>query len=444
MRERTTWSRDQIKQAAQNKKADPYLMNQDHVGQQPPADKYVTGDPSTFAEDVHPSKDTWEAEYANGQVKRDEIGMPEFRKDTFNHPEKTAADKALLVKKANLCIRVAAMMLGKKATEQAVEDQSVSLMHMPNTELVETFNRLAGDDDQKAEGQGQEQDQQKQALDQQQAGMQQQSAAYQQAQAQCKQAIQAGDDEGVKQAIQAMIQAQMQQPPQAPVGVGTATVTAEPQQQAPVGVGTATVTASMVEKIVQAAVKKALDQQALQQQAQQQAPVALQEQQALQQQALQQQALQQQALQQQALQQQAQQQPGQQAPVAVGTADDLMLDDMLMDAPPDGMSEMDIEMDAPSMDMSDAGLGPEDEVLKTLFANEESEQAEQGQTQQEQAAQQKQAGMSRTAANRTVGTRPSGGVSRVGGGAAGGRGSDTDKLSSLWASAPDVKDAFNM
>lgn len=392
MRERTTWNNDAIKQAAVAKRADPYLMNQDHVSQQPPADKYVTGDPSTFAEDIHPAKDTWEAEYANGQVKRDEIGMPEMRKDTFNHPEKTAADKALLLKKANIAIRVASMMLGKNATEQAVEDQSVSLMHMPDAELVNTFNRLAGDEPMQQEAIQQQQAGQPQ---EQQAQMQQQSA-YQQAMDQCKAAIQAGDEQQVKQAIEAMVQAQMQQQ-----GYGVAQQQAPMQQQG--------FTNAQVEQMVQASVKKALQEQAQQApqqqqaQGQQQAPTAVQQQQAIE-------------------------------------SDDALLDNMLMDAP-GGMSEMDIEMDAPSMDVGDQPLGPEDEVLKTLFANDE---AEQGQEEQEQAQQQKQAGMSRTASTRTVGTRPSGGVSRVGGGAPAGRGGESDKLSSLWASAPDVKDAFGM
>ena len=423
MRERTTWNRDQIaKQAAVGKKADPYLMNQDHVKQQPPADKYVTGDPSTFAEDVHPSKDTWEAEYSGGQVKRDEIGMPEMRKDTFNHPEKTAADKGLLIKKANLTIRVASMMLGKKATEQAIEDQAVSLMHLPDAELVETFNRLAGDDEEKeAEGQEQGQQQQKQAE-------QQMQSAYQAAEEQCKAALQAGDEQGVKQAIEQMVQAQMQQQAQqqqAPVA----------QQQAPVG--QQQMAPAALQQMIQASVRRALQQQVgqgqpQQQVGQQQAPVS-------QQQQVGQGQPQQQVSQQAPMQQQAQ--PQQQMSQQQQVSDDMLLDDMLMDEAPGGLAEMDIEMDAPSMDVGDAGLGPEDEVLKTLFANDEG-QAEEGQEQQAQ-QQQKQAGV-RTASTRTVGTRPSGGVSRVGGGAPAGRGSDADKLSSLWASAPDVKDAFNM
>lgn len=407
MRERTTWNRDLIKQAASAKRADPYLMNQDHVNKQPPADKYVTGDPSTFAEDIHPSKDTWEVEYQNGQVKRNEIGMPEMRKDTFNHPEKTAS-KDVLLKKANLCIRLAQMMLnqgGKTASDQAIEDQSVALMHLPDNELVDTFNRLAGEEEESKEAEGQEQ--------QKQAEQQMQSQQMQQAMDQCKAALAAGDQQGFQAALQQMVQAQMQQQ-------------AQPQQQAPMAQGQQT-----VEQIVQAAVKRAMEQ--VQAQPQQQAPQAQQQPQAPQ---AQQQAPAVQAQQPQAPQ--AQQQP--QEPVA----DDALLDEMLMEpGDPGGMSEMDIELEAPNMDVGDVGLGPEDEVLKTLFANDDEGGGEQ--EQQGQGEQQKQAGMSRTASTRTVGTRPSGGVSKVGGGAPAGRGgAEADKLAGLWSSAPSVKDAFGM
>ncbi len=106
---------------------------------------------------------------------------------------------------------------------------------------------------------------------------------------------------------------------------------------------------------------------------------------------------------------------------------------------PNGISEMDIEMDTPGMDVSDNPLAPEDEVLKSLFAaDEEPEQQE-----PEQQQGQKQ-GSVRTAsvASRTLGTRPTQGVSRVGGGAAPERGGEIGQLSSMWSSAPDVRKAF--
>jgi hypothetical protein len=111
MRERTTWNRDQVT-AAMTRTADPYAMNQDHLQQQPKADKYLTGDPSTFAEDIT-EPNTWDREYAGGTTERNEIGLPAFRGETFNHAEKSAStmDEATLVKKADLCSTVARMIL---------------------------------------------------------------------------------------------------------------------------------------------------------------------------------------------------------------------------------------------------------------------------------------------------------------------------------------------
>lgn len=124
-------------------------------------------------------------------------------------------------------------------------------------------------------------------------------------------------------------------------------------------------------------------------------------------------------------------------------ADDALLDEMLMTDPgdPGALSEAEIELDPASMDVGDVSFGPEDEVLKTLFANDDGGEPAQEQQEQGQGKQ----GMTRTASARTVGTRPSGGVSRVGGGAPAGRtSSEPERLASLWASAPDVKDAFGM
>ena len=86
MRVRTTWNEEAIaKRASMGKQADPYLMNQDHVKVQPKVDAYANGDPSSWAEDVN-EENRWEAEYSGGQTSRNEIGMPELRKETFNHP----------------------------------------------------------------------------------------------------------------------------------------------------------------------------------------------------------------------------------------------------------------------------------------------------------------------------------------------------------------------
>lgn len=453
MRARTTWNREQIKQAAAGKSAeDPRAMNQDHFSQQPKADAYVNGDPSSWAEDVH-KPNTWDVEYSGGATKRDEIGMPEKRPETYTHPEKTAAmEEKRMAKKAEFTCKLAKLMLGSGATEAAVEDQAVALMHMPDEALITTYNTLSeklADQSQFPGGQFPTAEQQQQAAQQQIAQLQQQA----------QQALQAGDFEQAKQALeQCMAQQQKQQgggqqqvmagqkkadgtaaPAVAPAASAPAAAPAPTSAPAPAVSAPAPAAAPDINAIVQAAVTAALKQagvhRADDQQGQQQGQGQGQQQQASQQ-----------GQQDQAMQQQAQQQAQMQQ-----QADDALLDELMMGPGMGGMSESDIELEAPPMDTGEVVLGPEDDVLKTLFANEETQAAEQAQqAQQGQGDQgQKQAGMGRTASTRTVGTRPTGGVSKVGG-ASGPSGQpvrgggEIDKLAALWPSAPDVRGAFNM
>jgi hypothetical protein len=407
------------------RRADPYMMNQDHVSQQPSADKYLTGDSSSFAEDVT-TPSTWEKEYANGYTKRNEIGMPEMRPETYTHAEKTAGlDHETLLKKSNLCITVARRMLkGRKfssteALETAVEDQAVALMHMPNADLVQTAARLVNDEEQTPAQQTQQAQAQAPAQQTQQAGMSQQ-AVEQMVQALVQQALAA---QGQRGKLANDSQQGQQQTQQANQGQGQ-----QQTQQANQGQG-------------QQQTQQANQGQQGQQQTQQANKGQGQWGQQQMQQANQGQGQQQT---QQANQGQGQQQT--QQAMETMQSDDMLLDEMLMG--PDGgdmgvpMAEMDVELEAPSMDVGEIPLAHEDEVLKTLFANDESEQAEQAQAPAEQ--HQKTAGMVRTASARTLGTRPSGGVSKVGGAPSGRSGGDVDKLAALWPSAPDVRDAFNM
>lgn len=447
-RERTTWDSNEIKRvAAMPKQADPYLMNQDHVSQNPRADKYMNGTPSSWAEDVH-SPNEWESEYANGQTKRNEIGEPDFRGETFNHPEKTASN-ALLVKKADLTVKISRLMM-PKAAEAVVEDQAVALMSLPDSDLIETFHRLAQDQEgqeqappaqQQAAQQGEEEEQAPPAQEQQQAGMQQQSAAYQQAAQQCMQAMQQGDQQKMQSAMQQMVQEAMKQQqggqadaPGGQFGKNSPVASIKKSQQDQ-GQGQG---------------QQQQQQQAAQVQQDQQQQAGMQDQAGMQQQALQQQieALQQQMQQmQQAGQQQA---PTQQEPMLAH--DDMLLDEML--APGGGGSDMsgmgdmaDIELEPSPMDVGEVGLGPEDDVLKTLFANQETQDAQQAQQIQEGQGQQVQASVLRSSATRTVGTRPTVGVSKVGGSSAPSMkvaSNDIDKLSNLWSSAPDVREHFGL
>ena len=402
MRERSTWNRTQImKSAAISKKADPYTMNQDHP--QPAADKYVTGDPSTFAEDVY-TPNTWESEYSGDAVKRNDIGMPEMRSDTFNHSEKTASD--LLLKKADLAIATARLMLAGKrtASESVVEDQAVALMSVPDRELIASYRRLAGDDD--AQDDADDEEQQKQAQDQ--------DDDQSQDQEQKKQAQDQDDD-----------QAQDQGQQQKQARRRASWKKAQQDQMA-----------EQIQQMIQSGdLQQAQEQlqqlQQLQQQGQQQ-----QGQQQLQQQGQGQQPQQRgQGQPQQRAQGQQPQQQGQGQPQQQQQSDEQVLDQML--AQDDQIiDDGGIQMDQSQMDVGMDDLGPEDEVLRTLFAQDDDQQAQdQDQVQQKQA---------RTASTRTVGTRPTAGVSKIGGTGGSTGGTVIDNLSSLWQSAPDVRDAFGI
>src|SRR6478736_173830 len=210
MRERTTWNREKI---AQNVRIaeDPRAMNQDHLSQQPAADKYEIGGPSDFAEDVHPSNTTWKAEYSGGEVKRNEIGMPELRGDTFNHAEKTAAEQQeeaaaedeVLEKKASLCIKLAKRCLSKKASESMIEDQALAFMHMPDAALIESVNRLAAEEEDEEEQSKQAQQQQAQdSEEQKQAGQIPENFKKKDEKEEAQEQAQQADEEQQKQAQQ--------------------------------------------------------------------------------------------------------------------------------------------------------------------------------------------------------------------------------------------------
>ncbi len=179
MRERTSWSREIIASKLRKVAEDPRSMNQDHIQRQPAADDYLIGDgsPSQFAEDVNSGKGSWKSEQgSDGQTKRNEIGFPEFRGDTFNNPESSpgvspSRQASLSVdeihERATLATEAARLMLPRMASAQAVEDQALLLMDMPASSLKSTLNRLAqqdegDDDDDEDEDDGEGQDKQAQ------------------------------------------------------------------------------------------------------------------------------------------------------------------------------------------------------------------------------------------------------------------------------------------
>jgi len=464
MRERTTWDRENIiKQAGNRVAEDPRAMNQDHLKQQPAADKYVTGDPSDFAEDV--AKPNWKAEYSGGEVKRNEIGMPEMRSETFSHPEKTAAkdddedgSDDFLEKKANVCIKLARRVLTKTASDQMIEDQALAFMHMPDSVLIDTANRLASQDEDEDEGSdkeaAQDQDDKKQSQQQQdekkqsqqdqqdkkQAAQDQDEKKQSQDQDDKKQSQQDQQEKKQSQKDQQEKQAQQQQDDkkQSQQQQDEKKQSQDQEQKKEAQDRMAALANKACQAFQQGDMQMA--QQTIQdmvQQAQQQT----QQQQAQQQQPMDQMAQQIQDMVQQAMGQQQQQQPK--------ANDDQLLDQMLQQPVASAKAATsapigDIELTGAPMDVGEVKLGNEDEALTALFASHnEVQEAAHAQALQTGMPVQAGAGMTRTAAMKTVGTRPNGGVSQLGGGSAEPSGSnDIDKLSGLWQSAPDVSSVF--
>lgn len=419
-------------------------MNQDHISKQPSAEKYLTGDPSTFAEDVHPSAKNWKAEYSDGQTARNEIGMPDMRDDTFNHPEvdpgssparggggrqASALDEEILVKKADLCCKVARQILGPKAVEAAVEDQALALMSLSDSDIIATVNRMAQQQDE-----GQQQDQ-KQAQDQQgQQGQDDQKQAGQLPpefiENMEKKKDEAKKDEKKAQDQQAQGQGQEQKEAgQMPDFIKEKIEEKKDEKKDDKEASSKNATLETMAQQLQTMMSQ-IQQMMGEQQApapQQQAPMA-----------------QDPMMEQQQLDQMLQQQ-----------SNDQMIDQMLQQGPQTMAAsavnnELGVELTSASMDIGEANITPEDDVLSTLFANnQEVKNAQQAHTLQHgaPAPMQLQASspMTRTASTRTIGTRPTAGVAQLGGlgsPAPAPSGGDVEKLANLWNSAPDVSDVF--
>lgn len=521
-------------------------MNQDHLSQQPAADAYVIGGPSDFAEDQSPPGKGWKAEQgSDGNTKRDEIGLPEYRSDTFNNPEKSPgvspsrqASLAEVHAKAEVATRVARLMLPKTASEQVIEDQALTLMDLPLSNLRTTLTRLAeeqdsdeeDDDDGQSKEASQDDDeddsdegQAKQAKDlppeflkniqkkkdeakdkdddkgqskeaRRRLKAQQQddeSDEGQAKQARSRKAQQDDDDDkGQSKEARRRLKAQEQdsdddegqskqarsrkaqqddadddddkgqskqarsrkaqdekdgeeeegEKKQAQAQGDDEKKEAQGDEEKQVGKEAYTLikqaAAGLLElpvasrpaafKIALPGLVKAANQQL--------GPTATQEQVQAQVQQLVQNAMQQ-------LQGQQQQQvaQGQQQPLAQGQqalADDALVDQMLQDQ--GDFTEQSIQLDAPDMDL---GLSGEDPALQQIFASSNEVQL----ALEARALQSGHPAPARTASTRTVGTRPSAGVSVLGGGTSGGGASnseDINRLSSMWASAPDVSNVF--
>jgi hypothetical protein len=141
MRERLTWQKNSNpRQAATQRRADIYEMNQEHP--QPGATDYESGNPDEWAETPASNKSV-ELEYDGDHVKRNEIGLPEFRADTWDHKDsdkwngKGKYDNQRLAteQRARLAMRIASHAL-RTDNKTLVEHVALNLMGAPDKVLV--------------------------------------------------------------------------------------------------------------------------------------------------------------------------------------------------------------------------------------------------------------------------------------------------------------------
>ena len=118
--------------------------DQDHPAHEddPAYAKYKKGDPDAWAETPNPPP------YPEGNPPAD----PGYDVEDQDHPAhepnprvpKEASLRVLVERKAAKCARIASAMLGKNADEDAIEDQSLSLMDLPDEEIDATLARMSG------------------------------------------------------------------------------------------------------------------------------------------------------------------------------------------------------------------------------------------------------------------------------------------------------------
>ena len=154
MRQRTSWiqthrSASTQRQAEEARRADDlYTMNREGGNPQPAVNEYESGDPSAWAEDVN-SGASIEKEYQGGAVKRNELGFPEFRDDSFSHAgtrpwgKGGQYDNAKLAtqRKAVACEKVARAIL-RTDDEKLITATALELMHLPTKSLDATVKSM--------------------------------------------------------------------------------------------------------------------------------------------------------------------------------------------------------------------------------------------------------------------------------------------------------------
>lgn len=128
MRNRMTWQNRRAAEAP----AMPVMEGAHPAAQPDPAmDSAAKGDPSAWAEDVVP------APYGD-------VPAPNMPTDYVGSESRASGKQAALYGKANKCLKLATVMLGKTASEQARVELATSFMNLPESRLAENLNRMAG------------------------------------------------------------------------------------------------------------------------------------------------------------------------------------------------------------------------------------------------------------------------------------------------------------
>jgi hypothetical protein len=185
-RNRLSW-KERRRQAARQKQADPYTMNQErtHV----PTEEYMIGDPSAWAED--PVDDVSDLD----GTERDEIGMPEKLDSTYDHKDvdqwnssdqydnadtfeagddldressvreaqvRLAKMQRHFEKKALQCVRIAKALF-PAGNDDLIAEQALDFMPLPDDAVIATALRLAEGDEEKKEEKAEEKGEDKEA-----------------------------------------------------------------------------------------------------------------------------------------------------------------------------------------------------------------------------------------------------------------------------------------
>ena len=118
--------------------------DQDHPAHQndPAYEAYKKGDPSAWAEDPHP------APYPEGNPP----STPGYDSADQDHPAhqkaprvpKEANMRDWVMKRSAKCVRIARNMLGRTATEAAIEDQALDIMAWDDSTIDSTLERMGG------------------------------------------------------------------------------------------------------------------------------------------------------------------------------------------------------------------------------------------------------------------------------------------------------------